>query len=108
MHTILAGKSVSVQETYAQEISFRHQSKRRRVAQELIDFDDKFSRLISGRPAKDIMDETGVSMEEFKKTFLMGAFFTAGLSLNYGKSVIVAKEGDVLEQGDSSEMKLAK
>jgi phenol 2-monooxygenase len=79
-----------------------YQSERRRVAQDLIDFDHKFSRLFSGRPAKDIMDEAGVSMEEFKKTFLMGALFTAGLSLKYGKSVIVAKEGDAQEQGDGS------
>lgn len=79
-----------------------YQSERRRVAQDLIDFDHKFSRLFSGRPAKDIMDESGVSMEEFKKTFLMGALFTAGLSLNYGKSIIVAKEGDAQEQGDGS------
>lgn len=79
-----------------------YQSERRRVAQDLIDFDHKFSRLFSGRPAKDLMDETGVSMAEFKKTFLMGALFTAGLSLNYGKSIIVAKEGNAQEQGDGS------
>jgi len=81
-----------------------YQSERRRVAQDLIDFDHKFSRLFSGRPAKDLMDETGVNMEEFKKTFLKGAMFTAGLSLNYGKSIIVAKEGDAQEQGDGSDV----
>ncbi|MBE3050190.1 FAD-dependent monooxygenase [Candidatus Bathyarchaeota archaeon] len=34
-----------------------YQAERRRVAQELIEFDHRFSRLFSGRPAKDVMDE---------------------------------------------------
>ena len=34
-----------------------YQSERRRIAQDLIDFDHRFSRLFSGRPAKDVMDE---------------------------------------------------
>lgn len=49
-----------------------YQSERRRIAQDLIDFDHKFSRLFSGRPAKDVMDQEGVSMEEFKQVFLKG------------------------------------
>ena len=68
-----------------------YQSERRQVAQELIDFDHKFSRLFSGRPAKDVMDAEGVSMEEFKEAFLRGNLFASGLSVDYGPSVLVAK-----------------
>jgi phenol 2-monooxygenase len=46
-----------------------YELERKQIAQELIAFDHKFSRLFSGRPAKDILDETGVSMEAFSKAF---------------------------------------
>ena len=77
-----------------------YQSERRRVAQDLIEFDHRFSRLFSGRPAKDVMDEEGVSMEEFKDAFEKGNMFASGLSVNYGPSNIVAKAGDALAQAD--------
>ncbi|RYO92707.1 hypothetical protein DL764_008098 [Monosporascus ibericus] len=79
-----------------------YQSERRRVAQDLIDFDHRFSRLFSGRPAKDVMDAEGVSMEEFKDAFEKGNLFASGLSINYGASILVAKAGDAAEQGDGS------
>lgn len=56
-----------------------YQSERRRVAQDLIDFDHKFSRLFSGRPAKDVMDEEGISMDEFKNAFEKGNMFASGI-----------------------------
>ncbi|POS71650.1 phenol hydroxylase [Diaporthe helianthi] len=65
-------------------------SERRQVAQDLIDFDHRFSRLFSGRPAKDVMDAEGVSMEEFKDAFLKGNMFASGLSVEYGASTLVA------------------
>lgn len=37
-----------------------YQSERRRVAQDLIAFDHRFSKLFSGRPAKDVADEEGI------------------------------------------------
>lgn len=80
-----------------------YQSERRRVAQDLIDFDQNFSRLFSGRPAKDVMDAEGVSMEEFKDAFLKGNLFASGLIVNYGPSNLVVKPGDPAEQGDGSE-----
>lgn len=40
---------------------------RQKVAQDLIDFDRKFSALFSGRPTEDIQDETGISLVEFKE-----------------------------------------
>jgi 2-polyprenyl-6-methoxyphenol hydroxylase-like FAD-dependent oxidoreductase len=54
-------------------------SERRQVALDLIDFDHRFSRLFSGRPAKDLMDEEGISMAEFKDVFVRGNVFTSGL-----------------------------
>ncbi|KAK0712310.1 FAD binding domain-containing protein [Apiosordaria backusii] len=80
-----------------------YQSERRRVAQDLIEFDHKFSRLFSGRPAKDVMDAEGVSMAEFKDAFLKGNLFASGLSVNYGPSALVVKSGDPGELGDRSE-----
>lgn len=56
-----------------------YQSERRMIAQDLIAFDHRFSRLFSGRPAKDIMDEEGVSMEEFQKAFEKGNEFASGI-----------------------------
>ncbi|KAI1087710.1 putative phenol 2-monooxygenase [Rostrohypoxylon terebratum] len=79
-------------------------SERRRVAQDLIDFDHRFSRLFSGRPAKDILDEEGVSMEEFKDVFEKGNTFASGLSVNYGPSELIAKAPETPEQGDQPKM----
>ena len=81
-----------------------YQSERRRVAQDLIEFDHRFSRLFSGRPAKDVMDAEGVSMEEFKNAFLKGNMFASGLSVDYGPSNLVVKAGNALEQGDGSKV----
>ena len=48
-----------------------YELERKQIANELIEFDHKFSRLFSGRPQKDILDETGVSMDDFSKAFNM-------------------------------------
>lgn len=81
-----------------------YQSERRRIAQDLIAFDHKFSRLFSGRPAKDLMDEEGVSMEEFKQVFLKGNMFASGLSVDYGTSMLIAKSGSAADQGDGTDV----
>lgn len=60
-----------------------YQSERRRVAQDLIDFDHRLSRLFSGRPAKDGANE-GVSMEEFKNAMEKGNEFASGIGKHYG------------------------
>jgi hypothetical protein len=110
------GMNVSMQDTYnlgwklglvvkgiaKPEILKTYQSERRRVAQDLIEFDHKFSRLFSGRPAKDVLDETGVSMSDFKDAFVKGNLFASGLSVDYGASILVAKPGDPAEQGDGT------
>ncbi|EXJ73045.1 uncharacterized protein A1O5_04194 [Cladophialophora psammophila CBS 110553] len=81
-----------------------YQSERRRIAQDLIDFDHRFSRLFSGRPAKDVLDEEGISMEEFKNAFEKGNLFASGVAVDYGASVVVAKSGDSAKQGDGTEV----
>ncbi|KAK8138115.1 hypothetical protein PG984_001495 [Apiospora sp. TS-2023a] len=81
-----------------------YQSERRRVARDLIEFDNRFARLFSGRPAKDIMDAEGVSMDEFKEAFVQGNMFACGLSVNYGPSNLVMKPGDAGEHGDGSDV----
>ncbi|OTB07665.1 hypothetical protein M426DRAFT_317967 [Hypoxylon sp. CI-4A] len=99
------GMNVSMQDTYnlgwkialvakgiaKPSILGTYQSERRQIAQDLIDFDHRFSRLFSGRPAKDVMDIEGISMEEFKDAFLKGNMFASGLSVNYGPSELVSK-----------------
>jgi phenol 2-monooxygenase len=81
-----------------------YQSERRRVVQDLIAFDHRFSRLFSERPAKHVMDQKGINVEDFKDVFLKGNMFASGISVDYGASVIFAKEGDSKEQGDGTEV----
>ena len=81
-----------------------YQSERRRVAQDLIEFDHRFSRLFSGRPAKDVMDEEGISMEVFKDAFEKGNLFASGIAVDYGASMIVAKSGSGKDQGDGTDV----
>ncbi|KAI1080402.1 FAD binding domain-containing protein [Whalleya microplaca] len=102
------GMNVSMQDAYnlgwkiglvCKKIAHRsilstYELERKQIAKELIEFDHKFSRLFSGRPARDILDETGVSMEEFSKAFNMSHMFTSGIGVNYGPSVLVAKPHD--------------
>jgi len=81
-----------------------YQSERRRIAQDLIEFDHRFSRLFSGRPAKDVMDEEGISMEVFKDAFEKGNMFASGIAVDYGASIIVAKHGSGKDQGDGTDV----
>lgn len=81
-----------------------YQSERRRIANDLIAFDHKFSRLFSGRPAVDEADSAGISVTEFKEVFKKGHFFASGLSVDYGASILVAKPGDAAAQGDGTDV----
>jgi NaMN:DMB phosphoribosyltransferase len=49
-----------------------YQAGRRRIIQNFIDLDHCFSRLFSGRPTKDVMEEEGISMPEFEDAFEKG------------------------------------
>ncbi|ROV88061.1 hypothetical protein VMCG_10396 [Cytospora schulzeri] len=69
-----------------------YESERGQVARELIQFDQRFSRLFTGRPAKDVMDAEGMSMEDFKDAFMKSHLFTSGLSVNYAASNLIVKQ----------------
>ncbi|RYP89855.1 hypothetical protein DL770_004007 [Monosporascus sp. CRB-9-2] len=71
-----------------------YEHERKMIARQLIEFDRKFSRLFSGQPAKDILGETGVSMEEFAEAFRMSHMFMTGVGINYLPSVLTAKPPD--------------
>ena len=43
-------------------------------------------------------------MDEFKRVFLQGAMFASGLSVDYGRSMLGAKEGDSQDQGDGTDV----
>lgn len=81
-----------------------YQSERRRVAQELIAFDHRFSRLFSGKPraAEEAASEAGVSLSEFKDVFAKGNKFASGTAVEYGPSLLVAREGAVAAEGDGT------
>ena len=67
-------------------------SERRQVAQELINFDHRFSRLFSGRPSKDLLDEEGIDLRTFKDVFDKGNLFASGTAVDYATNLIVAKD----------------
>ncbi|KAJ6470218.1 phenol hydroxylase [Mycena vitilis] len=79
-----------------------YESERRRVAQDLIDFDHRFARLFCVRPAKDASDEAGISMAAFKEAFEEANLFASGTAVEYGVNVLVAKEGDGTDGGDGA------
>ena len=81
-----------------------YQSERRKVAQDLIVFDHKFSRLFSGRPSKGDADAEGIKMTDFKDAFTKGNLFVSGTNVDYGASTIVAKAGNASIQGDGTDV----
>ncbi|KAI2631113.1 FAD binding domain-containing protein [Xylaria nigripes] len=99
------GMNVSMQDAYnlgwklglvcrgiaKRDILSTYELERKQIANELITFDQKFSRFFSGKPAKDVMDEVGVSMEEFSNAFNLSHMFTTGIGANYKPSALVAK-----------------
>lgn len=122
--------NVSMQDTYnlgwklasvikgisSRSILKTYELERKAIAHALINFDHKFSRLFSGRPAKDIMDEEGISMNDFRDAFSKGNMFASGIGMflydrylcddhyadqpfslpavDYDRSLIVAKPHD--------------
>ena len=68
-----------------------YSTERRTIAQELIAFDHRFSRLFCGRPARPGTDEIGISVEEFKLEFEKSLLFASGLSVKYASSALIAK-----------------
>ncbi|KAL1910956.1 hypothetical protein Sste5344_003129 [Sporothrix stenoceras] len=102
------GMNVSMQDTYnlgwklglvckgilQPEVLSTYELERRAIAKQLIAFDHRFSRLFSGRPAKDILDETGVSMDEFASAFRQSHMFTTAVGIKYQPSILVAAAAD--------------
>lgn len=70
----------SILETYGAE--------RVEVARQLIEFDHKFSRLFSGKPA--VAESEGISMEEFQAMWVRMEKWTSGTGVKYAPSLIVA------------------
>ncbi|WYZ34231.1 hypothetical protein EsH8_I_000507 [Colletotrichum jinshuiense] len=110
------GMNVSMQDSYnlgwkiglvCKNVLPRHvlstyELERKKIAKDLIAFDGKFSKLFTGRPAKDIQNETGVSDDEFQKAFHTSRMFTTGVGVTYQPTVLVASqpgEGADNEQG---------
>ena len=59
-----------------------YEVERSRIAHDLITFDHKFSRLFSGRPARDVMDQEGISLAEFQEAFSKGNMFASGIGMS--------------------------
>ena len=93
-----------VKKTTKRSILATYETERRTIAQELIEFDRRFSSMFSGRPARDIADEAGISMKEFKATFEKGNIFTSGISVKYGPSVLVQEPRKISNEQKSSSM----
>ncbi|KAJ3805032.1 FAD binding domain-containing protein [Lentinula aff. lateritia] len=65
-----------------------YEFERQQYAQDLIDFDKKFSKLFSGKPYSEL-NLDGVSHVEFLKAFQMFGGFTSGLGVQYTDSMII-------------------
>ncbi|KAJ8589550.1 hypothetical protein M405DRAFT_862066 [Rhizopogon salebrosus TDB-379] len=77
---VLRGRAdISLLKTYEFE--------RKKYAQDLIDFDRKFSTLFSGKPRTTSNDD-GVSHEQFLSAFQTGGGFTSGIGVHYAPSTI--------------------
>ncbi|RFU79183.1 fad binding domain-containing [Trichoderma arundinaceum] len=76
------------------EVLDTYELERRQIARQLIAFDHKFSRLFSGRPAKDVSDEAGSSMSEFQEAFREAQLFITGVGIRYPPSLLVARASD--------------
>ncbi|KAJ6105113.1 hypothetical protein N7523_010187 [Penicillium sp. IBT 18751x] len=68
-----------------------YQTERHHIAQQLIDFDRKFSTMFSGQ-----MGTTeGLTQEEFQQTFKLGNGFTSGCGVEYPENPIVVRNPEV-------------
>jgi len=73
------------------ELLYTYSAERRTVAQELIDFDRKFARMISAPPRAEDGSSDGVDPKEFQRYFVQQGRFTAGVATRYGPSLITAE-----------------
>ncbi|KAL8941856.1 MAG: hypothetical protein Q9216_002000 [Gyalolechia sp. 2 TL-2023] len=68
-----------------------YETERRSVAQELIAFDQSYSKLWSSRPKKETGDQSGVSSTDFERAFVKQQLFTSGFGVHYGPGILTAK-----------------
>ncbi|KAF8826089.1 hypothetical protein HHX47_DHR6000683 [Lentinula edodes] len=79
------------------EMILDYELERRRYAQDLIDFDKKFSTLFSGKPYSEL-NLDGVSHVEFLQAFQTFGGFTSGLGVQYPNSMIIDAKHQNLAQ----------
>ncbi|KAI0730595.1 FAD binding domain-containing protein [Earliella scabrosa] len=82
-HVLRGWADISLLKTYEFE--------RRKYAQDLINFDKKFSKLFSGKPRTEA-NQDGVSHEEFIEAFQTFGLFTSGIGVHYESSPITAHQ----------------
>ncbi|KAI0695048.1 hypothetical protein C8T65DRAFT_710902 [Cerioporus squamosus] len=82
-HVLRGWADISLLKTYEFE--------RRKYAQDLINFDKKFSRLFSGKPRTE-ENQDGVGHEEFLEAFQTFGLFTSGIGVHYEPSSITASQ----------------
>ena len=70
------------------ELLHTYSEERQKVAEELIDFDREFARMLSAKPRTSPDDEDGVDPEVFQAHFAAQGRFTAGVATHYGPSMI--------------------
>lgn len=70
-------------------------SERRKIAQELINYDHKLSRMFSGRPD---VSGGGVNLSDFQAYFERGNEFASGTTVDYPSSDLVKKPHEECEQ----------
>lgn len=75
-----------------------YETERRTVAQELIAFDRRLAKLFSGRPAKDTVDEKGISMQDFQVYFNQQKLFAAGFAVNYKANMLVTRPTNAMDE----------
>lgn len=86
----LGWKLISVlKERCSPDLLHSYSVERRDAAQDLIDFDKKWARVISSSPGEEISEENDVP--NFQKKFIEGGSFTAGLTVHYQPSALTGQ-----------------
>jgi phenol 2-monooxygenase len=74
------------------ELLHTYSAERQEVAQELIDFDREFARMMSAKPKSSPDDAEGVDPEEFQAHFAQQGRFTAGVATHYQPSMVTGPD----------------
>ncbi|KAK7521413.1 FAD binding domain-containing protein [Phyllosticta citriasiana] len=100
-HSPKAGQGMNVSMADGYNLGWKLALTRRAIANQLIAFDHQFSRLFTGRPARDIADKEGVSMADLRAAFDQNALFTSGLSVTYEPSALISIPHDALPAAEA-------